>query len=492
MSLTAVEQLAVERLEQGIEERTVIPVIGAGVSCQSANLPTWNGLLRDALTWTESKREMLGIPDSELKALRGRLRLDDPSLACYEAWADAVFSRNSGGAHWLAPSYREWLESTFGIPEAHDPRLYKALRDIGSRVIVTTNYDKLLSYELMPDGQIVTWDNEDTIRSLLRDGRGVLHLHGTFDEPESIVLTSSDYTRIAERELRSAVSQSLTSHSILLFIGISPAGATDRHLARLLRAGMRSRANDAPQRSRAHVLLHKGALSSQQASSLKALDIEPVCFGSTYAELAPFLERLGERRAAIQFATELVGLDLAGGKALSESRWAPEDCLNRVQDSLRFMGLRSSKWVSDEQTIQTLDRVLGVLDGRGEASVRFLVLNPECAAYQRLEGMRGEKLPVDHLAQLARLEKRHRSLRIRCIDFISAFRFTAVNNEEIGLALYPTDPTEFHETLGGWTARHYSLHTRQRWSLARSLLFTFDEHFTNAAPLRDVMPRLFA
>lgn len=480
------EGAAVERLEQGIEAGTVRPVIGAGVSRQAAKLPLWNNLLAEAVSWTHEQKD-LRLPDAQLREL-DTLDLDAPTKSCFETWVRASFCRRDSDKHYETPEYREWLQCMFGSPEVVDPRIYEALRAMNPRVVATTNYDKLLTDEVMPDTPLVTWGQDDQIRRLFREDRGVLYLHGVFKRPESVVLASTDYQRVIDNDLRSEVARMFASSAILLFIGVSPDGVVDRHLHELLKLGLGPKG--AQQEPRPHVLLHSRKLSTKETSTLAATGVEPVRFGDEYADLAPFLERLSRRRVDSRNALDLVGLDTEGGETLSESRWAPEQCLTRVQNSLRFMGLRSSKWVSNG-TYQALEKRLRFLDAVGDDIVKFLILNPESEAYERLERMREEELPCDHLAALAYLEKEHRSMVVKCVDHISAFRFTAVDSREIGLAFYPTTASEFKETNGGWSIRHTSLVT-QPWSLGRSLVYMFDEQFRGARPLRDVKPELFA
>jgi SIR2-like domain len=481
------ERAAIDRLEKGIEFGTVLPVIGAGVSRQAANLPLLSTLLKQAIEWTH-EQEDLQLSEERLRRLEN-VSIDAPTPECFQTWVRAVFCLRESDLHWETPAFREWLEATFDAPTVVDDRIYEALRAMNPRIVATTNFDKLLSDQVMPDDPRVTWGQDDKIRTLFREGRGVLHLHGICSHPESVVLAATDYTRVIENDMRSEVARMLASSAILLFVGVSPEGVTDRHLHELLRLGMSRNGNS--QEPRPHVLLHSRALTAKQKATLADIGVAPVHFSDSHADLAPFLERLSRRRSDSRNAIEFVGLDTNAGETLSDSRWAPEQCLTRVQTSLRFMGLRSSKWVSDG-TFEALDSRLRFLDAIGDDIVRFLILNPESEAYQRLERMRETDLPHDHLAALARLEKEHRSMVIKCVDFISAFRFTAVNGREIGLALYPTTPDEFKETNGGWSIRHTSILTDRPWSLGRSLVFMFDEHFRGASPLRKVMPELFS
>ena len=480
------ESVAIDRLKRGIEAGTVRPVVGAGVSRQAANLPLWNGLLEHAIDWTHAQED-LRLSEDQLKRLNN-LNLESPTKACFETWVRETFCRRDSDEHWETPEYREWLQSVFGSPKVADSRIYEALRAMSPRVVATTNYDKLLTEQVMPDAPLVTWGEDDQIRALFREDRGVLYLHGVYSRPESVVLASTDYQRVIDNDMRSEVARMFASSAILLFIGISPSGVVDRHLHELLKLGLGPKGSR--QEPRPHVLLHSRTLSTRETATLAATGVEPVRFGDSYEDLAPFLEKLSRRRVESRNALDLVGLDTDEGEALSESRWAPDQCLARAQTSLRFMGLRSSKWVSNGN-FDALDQRLEFLDAMGDDIVKFLILNPESDAYKRLEQMREEELPCDHLAALAHLENKHRSMVIKCVDFISAFRFTAVDSREIGFAFYPTTASEFKETNGGWLVRHTNLVTRP-WSLGRSLVFMFDGHFRDAHSLREVKPELFS
>jgi hypothetical protein len=63
-------------------------------------------------------------------------------------------------------------------------------------VLATLNYDSLI--EQASGRKSVTWLREDKVQEILRREitDGVLHLHGWFDEPESVVLGSMSYQQV--------------------------------------------------------------------------------------------------------------------------------------------------------------------------------------------------------------------------------------------------------------------------------------------------------
>jgi hypothetical protein len=491
MTLTADERSAIERLKKATDLGTVIPVIGAGVSRQALDLPDWRGLLESGLKWCEAHAADLNLQPADLQRITSGVNLDAPSLACFELWANTAFSRATYDAHWKHPLYAAWLEQLFGRVPAGRPEIYDALATMEPRVVITTNYDTLLQRELMPDSDVVTWDKPQAIANLFREGRGVFHLHGVYDRPDSVVLTSRDYERVAQHDMRSRVAQLITTHSILLFVGVSVAGATDRHLATLLRMAQ-PKEIDAPLAPRNHILLHRGRLAPAEVARLKEYNIQPLSYGDEFSDLPSFFYNVAGSRNIHRRALSFLGLgDEDTGEPLMQSRWLPERCLKRVQRTLRFMGLRSSKWVQDPDTRQAFDRLLHILDHGRTSSVRFLILNPDSESYRKLERMRNRKLSTSHLRSLARLDRTHPSLEIRCVDFITAFRLTAVDDRDVGLALYATDPQSFNDSEYGWRAEHFTLNAASPWTLARSLLFTFDQQFESARPLREIRPGLY-
>jgi hypothetical protein len=483
---SAADKEAIRRLMRGFENRTVIPVIGAGVSHQAAGLPLWSKVLDEALDWSLAHCQDLGRREEDVEAVRNRVLVDRPTLECFETWARAMFCSGESTRHWEHHLYGAWLQEAFGgVRPIKDDSIYESLRVVDPRVVITTNYDELLTEQLFPEQPIVTWGNTDTIRSLLREGSGVFHLHGSSLEPESVILTTSDYQRIVDSDARSDVSPLLSSHSILLFLGISPAGATDRHMADLLKLGKR-RPSDRARVGPAHVLLHPETLTAQQVARLRDHDIHPLSFGETQ-NLGPFLTDLVRGQAERKSAAAMFALAEYTGDTLRGSKWDPSDCLSRVSSDLRFMGWRSSKWVSPD-AIDALRRRLVELDHRSSGPrVRFLIVNPRTDAYERLKDIRRGRADLSHVEPLRELNRFHDSFSVRCLSHLPPFRLTAVDNEEVGLALYPTSYSDNERTEAGWKATHYSLAVRRPWSLGRSMVFLFDELFQEATPLEDVL-----
>src|SRR6202012_339446 len=131
--------------------------------------------------------------------------------------------------------YQTFLYAQFAQPEIQYRHVLDALSSLPIRVAVTTNYGLLLEkWDVASGGDVVTWSQTERILSILRAGTGIVHLHGRFDEPESIILSESDYQRIVDQTHSNVVIDSLFHTGVLLFIGSSLEGVQDKHLSRIL------------------------------------------------------------------------------------------------------------------------------------------------------------------------------------------------------------------------------------------------------------------
>jgi hypothetical protein len=106
-------------------------------------------------------------------------------------------------------------------------RLHKAIISLNQRVIVTTNLDKLIE-KAWNDSDVKRYPTviskiDQQVFKLFRDGESYLiKIHGSIDEPESIVFDKSSYQRSAfsNRFYQDLINTLLLTHTFL-FIGFS-------------------------------------------------------------------------------------------------------------------------------------------------------------------------------------------------------------------------------------------------------------------------------
>jgi len=206
------------RLREEIESGRAILVLGTGVSkALSGNAPTadWVGLLRDGLT----RAKKWGIADDDTITIQ-QLTLEH-----------ALKSNNShqllGVASWLSETIRltstqaftDWLRDSLGSLQLDGPtNLAHALKALGLP-IATTNYDDLLARALNWD--TTNWQDPETVRQVFRGEQvdRIVHLHGIWNNPRSVILSELDYERILSTPAAVANLKSFYHSHSFIFIG---------------------------------------------------------------------------------------------------------------------------------------------------------------------------------------------------------------------------------------------------------------------------------
>jgi hypothetical protein len=217
--------------------------------------------------------------------------------------------------HYDSLHYQGFLNEIFHAISPASSSLSDALRALSSRVVLTTNYDTLLEEAEITSGtQSVTWLEPGKIRSLMRSGSGIVHLHGRYDVSSSVILSRSDYQRIVDDRDTAAVAQAAFNSGVLLFIASSVGGLGDPHMGRILtefaRMSDRSHGEESP-----HIALVKGRPSGEEVARLRRLGIEALSFGDSYDDLPGFLRKIVERERITVGCHTVRALAQALGKA---------------------------------------------------------------------------------------------------------------------------------------------------------------------------------
>lgn len=215
-------------LRAGIAAGRMLAVVGAGVSIAAsgqAGVASWIGLLRDGV---ERCVAVCGsLPEGW--ADRVRAEIDSGDLDELLSAAEKI-SRKLGAPG--GPEYARWLRETAGVLSVQDPSLLEAIRGLGLP-IATTNYDGLLEEAtgLCP----VTWREGEQVERVIRgDEEAILHLHGYWAEPESVVLGIRSYEQVLGDAHAQTMMRAIRATRGLLFIGCG-AGIADPDFDALLR-----------------------------------------------------------------------------------------------------------------------------------------------------------------------------------------------------------------------------------------------------------------
>ena len=211
-------ELLLAELKQKIAAREVVAIIGSGVSIQVTHgepCASWSGLLKDGAQRCGGAVELSPLIDS------GKIGM---MLAAAEAVATELGAPDSG-------EYRLWLRDTVGALSIKEHGLIDAIHSLGS-IIATTNYDDLITRDRPVPA--VPWTKESEVEEIVRGNRaGVIHLHGFFDAPESVVLGIRSYDQVVGSKHAQAILHALRMTKTLLFIGCGD-GLADPNLGALL------------------------------------------------------------------------------------------------------------------------------------------------------------------------------------------------------------------------------------------------------------------
>lgn len=274
----------VKEISEAIAQGRLVPVVGAGVSMWTAHLPGWVDLVKKGLDYVTG----LGTHSpQQLEAVRQLLKSGATGDTIEAAQRLKTFLRAPGG------EYGRWLRQTFRVDFDHvvSHRLVLAIRRLHCPIIATTNYDRLLSDLHQPYLDAITWQNPSRMLNALDEGGAVLHLHGVYDEPESVVFGEDDYESVVQRApAYRDVLRTLWLDRTLLFIGCSFEGIEDPDFINLLKWS----AETFPGRTQKHyALFRRGSFTLEDvARFLHEWRIQIVSYGDTFDDLAPFIERL--------------------------------------------------------------------------------------------------------------------------------------------------------------------------------------------------------
>ncbi len=281
-------------LRRLIAKDQVVAIIGTGVSLAAtcnATAALWKGLLEKGIAHAE--HFVTGLP--KRWARRQQEALEDAVEG-----GDLVEILNVAtqlSIRLAAPDggeYINWLRNSLSrqsLPLT-DSSVIEALAALHIPLI-TTNYDELIEQATGMAG--VTWKEKHKVpRIIRREDRAVVHLHGKWDVPDSVVLGIRDYDEVKEDEHTRAVMQCLWYANSLLFVGCGE-GLNDPNFRNFLQWLGRVRASDEYRNYRLALRSEVAELQKQHPPEQR-LFVLP--YGDRHEALADFLRDLKPSKAA--------------------------------------------------------------------------------------------------------------------------------------------------------------------------------------------------
>jgi NAD-dependent SIR2 family protein deacetylase len=198
-------------LVEDVAKRKVVLFIGAGVSRWA--IPRAGGSFK---SWAEFlTHACTSVSDPKTKKLiQTCIKKGDFLIA-------SELLKNSFGDRWRTILSAEFQQA------ADISRLHAALVALDQRIIITTNFDKLIENAWADTARdrypsVISKVDQKAFRLFRDDDPYLIKLHGTIDEPDSIVFDKTSYQRVAfaNQFYRELIGTLLLTHTFV-FVGFS-------------------------------------------------------------------------------------------------------------------------------------------------------------------------------------------------------------------------------------------------------------------------------
>jgi len=273
----------VNDLRQQLTTGNVLVIVGAGVSAGAsggAGVASWTGLLLDGCDRVEEVAAAR-LPQRWGERIREQIESADLDwmLGAAEDITQRLGGRQSG-------EYRRWLADSFGKLHARERSVIEALAGLGVPV-ATTNYDGTI--EEVSGWQPVTWRDGAKVQQVLRGDRSaVVHLHGYWDEPESVVLGIRSYDAVLGDAAARSLQRAAMSLRTVVFVGFG-AGLGDPNFGALLSWAAAAFPDNAYRHFRLCIDDEVNGVSAQHRPQER---VAVLSYGAQHSDLAPFLRSL--------------------------------------------------------------------------------------------------------------------------------------------------------------------------------------------------------
>ena len=312
----------IAKLKEEIAAGRVVTIAGTGVSITACGnqevegfrVATWTGLLQHGV---KHVKDIGAANDKAARLLEMQVESEETDLiiTAAETISQRMRAKSDG-------TFRGWLKDTIGKLRIEDRAVVDALAALPG-VLATLNYDNLL--EDATARHAVTWLKTDDVQDVLTrvDTDAILHLHGWFKEPESVVLGLSSYLAVKDHPHAKAVLNLFTIDRTLLFVGCGDT-VLDPNFTQLIEWGKEALSDVAP---RHYLLCRISEVADFQKKLAGVPWLQPLGYGADYRDLVPFLRSLappagGFAAARPSRAPARASFDLAAYQQAMRKRYA--------------------------------------------------------------------------------------------------------------------------------------------------------------------------
>jgi hypothetical protein len=284
MEVTRRESEVLGRLQKGLRNKQLAVIVGAGVTLSATadisgkplSRITWTGLIQNGLDFLVSE----GYVD----------RLNRRIKSAYEALQNPDIDGTLNAANILSSQLRQhgqfptWLQSVFNSldQDVRHPAILEALKKLhyNGAILLTTNYDDILE-KYCGLRHIGRSKIEDIVKFRRGDLNGIFHVHGSYHDPQEVVLDTTGYYQIRESDEVQNMLKAFLDDKIILFIGCG-SGLEDPNFDGLLKWAAERQKNI----PNIHCLLVR------DGDSLICKPLLRVRYGPQYQDLGPYLNKL--------------------------------------------------------------------------------------------------------------------------------------------------------------------------------------------------------
>ena len=217
-SVVPVGKTDINQLVDRLNNNSVVAYVGGGPTI-AAKLPAWANLVGDSVGLLRNK---FG-PTNGHKPTPDRVEdLEDlRSIISFHQDGNLNLCAELIELHHM-DTIGKYIIDTYGDKKLRSTSIHQEIARVPFSLVFTTNYDQLLENAYEEDVRPLTWQSgEELFRNLRQNEFSIVKLHGCVSDPQSIILTKSQYFKSFKPQAIQTALEHLFSFKTLLFIGSS-------------------------------------------------------------------------------------------------------------------------------------------------------------------------------------------------------------------------------------------------------------------------------
>lgn len=286
MGLQRGKMNSLEELSTAVKGRRGVIIVGAGSSVSAtanSQASSWLGLIRWSFTFLKQhSAKPADHWDLQEMMLESYVNEND-----VDGLIDVAGSIRRAVRELGDQAEANWLRSSVGLLDVTAESLPRSIGQLGLPIL-TTNYDSIL--ENILGRQPVDWTQSNALQRVLAadiDANLIGHLHGHWENPESVIFSAADYDLLKGHAQTQALTQSIATLKSMIYIGFG-AGLNDPTFERLLTWHRKTFKGTGVRHYR---LCREPDLLALQAFHIND-SIDVVSYGNEYEDLPAFLDAL--------------------------------------------------------------------------------------------------------------------------------------------------------------------------------------------------------